>query len=207
MLACWNRGIIVAKVLSVWENSLANWINSSDITLQSVQVSNYVNYLAFLSTLTSANLVRVNLTRLKKTGLRVSTSHERHVLAGSAKVFGLSVALFLRLFSSHWLASRLFSHAVECNDSFIQDVRLTRGCLKSPSTSTDLRFFLFRPPDLNSKWSVVYTARISDANLKDLLEWSTSKHNVTFVKLSTCWKVLIDDWFKESWCSLTFGLI
>lgn len=156
--------------------------------------------------MTSANLVRVNLTRLKKTDLRVSTSHERHVLAGSAKVFGLSVALFLRLFSSHWLASRLFSHAVECNDSFIQDVRLTRGCLKSPSTSTDLRFFLFRPPDLNSKWSVVYTARISDANLKDLLEWSTSKHNVTFVKLSTCWKVLIDDWFKESWCSLTFGL-
>lgn len=102
-----------------------------------------------------------------------TTSHDRRVLAGSVKVFWFQQWkpwLFLCLFYRRWLATRLcfltqrnvrrFSRSLPCrlcDGSFIQDVRLTSGCLKSSNTSFFLNCLIFFPlPPFSFKPAVCY---------------------------------------------------
>lgn len=126
LFACWNRGIIVVF-------RLGNWINMSDITLQSVQLFGFLIHFES-DTFKENRPPSINIAWAPCFGWQ------------SVKVFGfkrgsLSAFVFQPLIGSQ----TLFSHAVECNDSLLQDVRLTRGCLKSPSTSFFLNGLVFFP--------------------------------------------------------------
>lgn len=82
LFKCWNRSIIVGKISS-----------GTVVTLPAV--SHYAGYLAFLIRYplwirlwtTGSWIWHLRIVRLKKTGPRETTSHDRRVLSGSAKVF------------------------------------------------------------------------------------------------------------------------
>lgn len=142
LFKCWNRRIIVGKTV---------------VALPAV--SHFASYLAFLVRYplwiwlwtTGSRIWHLRIVRLKKTGPRETTSHDRRVLSGSANVLWferwLSPFVFQPLIGEQTLFSRPVECRFFCNDSFIQDVRLTRGCLKSLNTSFFAFFFLFSGPE------------------------------------------------------------